>query len=161
MSGTDNVFLRAMCPKSVPDTNGTRIMSNVLWLNELRSTLLQHRSIDVRMENIEYTSETRGLGSSEIEIMLLIISRCAGVFLRNTLKPSVLSLKLNQVPFVPDTLSALRFQTPYLPSEQRQRVTVPAILHCGSECPFSRGGHGQRNPAHNRTSVCPRMDRSA
>ena len=37
-------------------------------------------------------SETRGLGSSEIEIMLLIISRCAGVFLRNTLKPSVLSL---------------------------------------------------------------------
>ncbi len=34
----------------------------------------------------------RGLRSSEIEIMLLIISRCAGVFLRNTLKPSVLSL---------------------------------------------------------------------
>src|SRR5271157_3110083 len=34
----------------------------------------------------------RGLRSSEIEIMLLNISRCAGVFLRNTLKPSVLSL---------------------------------------------------------------------
>ena len=33
-----------------------------------------------------------GLGSSEIEIMLLIISRCAGAFLRNTLNPSVLSL---------------------------------------------------------------------
>ncbi len=36
--------------------------------------------------------ETLGLGSSEIDLMLLIISRCAGVFLRNTLKPSVLSL---------------------------------------------------------------------
>src|SRR5208337_283843 len=30
-------------------TNGTRIRSNVLWINELRFTLLQRSSIDVRI----------------------------------------------------------------------------------------------------------------
>src|SRR5271166_6041876 len=76
----------------VSGTNGTRISSNVLWLNELRVTLLEHRSTDVNILNITYVSETRGLGSGEIEIMLLITSLCADVFLRNTLKPNVLSL---------------------------------------------------------------------
>jgi len=92
VSGTEHGFLRPMCPISVPDTNGTRIRNNVLWLHELRSTILHYISTDVRLYNIEYASETLGLRSSAIELMLLIISRCAGVFLRNTLKPGVLSL---------------------------------------------------------------------
>src|SRR5208283_675141 len=50
------------------------------------------RFIDLYITNIEYSSETQGLPSSEIEIMLLIIGRRAGVFVRNTLRPSVLGL---------------------------------------------------------------------
>src|SRR5208283_187361 len=57
-----------------------------------RSTLTSIRFIDLYITNIEYSSETQGLPSSEIEIMLLIIGRRAGVFVRNTLRLSVLSL---------------------------------------------------------------------
>src|SRR5271157_2219053 len=35
--------------EEVWEKNGTRIRSNVLWLNELRVPLLQHRSPDVRI----------------------------------------------------------------------------------------------------------------
>src|SRR5271157_5766576 len=79
-------------PNFSPDTNGTRIRINVLRINDLRSTLTSIRFIELYINNIEYASETQGLPSSEIEIMLLIIGRRAGVFVRNTLRPSVLGL---------------------------------------------------------------------
>ncbi len=56
-----------------------------------------------------------GLGSSEIENMLLIISQCAGVFLRNTLKPSVLSLTechSHQEPISGALMQGSRFSVP-------------------------------------------------
>jgi len=59
--------------------------------------------------------ETLGLGFSEIEIMLLIISRYAGVFLRKTLKPSVLSLT-----------ECHSFLTPFLPVPSPFRVPGPS-----------------------------------
>src|SRR5271157_235268 len=73
-------------------TNGTRIRINVLRINDLRSTLTSIRFIELYINNREYDSETQGLPSSEIEIILLIIGRRAGVFVRNTLRPSVLGL---------------------------------------------------------------------
>src|SRR5271157_610776 len=73
-------------------TNGTRIRINVLRINDLRSTLTSIRFIELYINNREYDSETQGLPSSEIEIMLLIICRRAGVLVRNTLRPSVLGL---------------------------------------------------------------------
>src|SRR5208337_1343344 len=72
--------------------NGTRIRINVLRINDLRSTLTSIRFIELYINNIESASETQGFPSSEIEIMLLIICRRAGVFVRNTLRPSVLGL---------------------------------------------------------------------
>src|SRR5208337_2571581 len=72
--------------------NGTRIRINVLRINDLRSTLTSIRVRELYINNIESASETQGFPSSEIEIMLLIICRRAGVFVRNTLRPSVLSL---------------------------------------------------------------------
>src|SRR5271157_551253 len=79
-------------PEADSETNGTRIRINVLRINDLRSTLTSIRFIDVYINNTEYASETQGLPSSEIEIILLIICRRAGVFVRNTLRPSVLGL---------------------------------------------------------------------
>src|SRR5208282_5888259 len=78
--------------KKVSGTNGTRIRINVLRINDLRSTLTSIRVIESYINNIEEASETQGFPSSEIEIMLLIIGRRAGVFVRNTLRPSVLGL---------------------------------------------------------------------
>jgi|SRR5208282_1954311 len=72
--------------------NGTRIRINVLRINDLRSTLTSIRFIELYIHHTEYVSETQGLPSSEIKIMLLIIGRRAGVFVRNTLRPSVLGL---------------------------------------------------------------------
>src|SRR5271157_3636599 len=72
--------------------NGTRIRINVLRINDLRSTLTSIRFIELYINNIESASETQGLPSSEIEIILLIIGRRAGVCVRNTLRPSVLGL---------------------------------------------------------------------
>src|SRR5271157_6481313 len=79
-------------PNFSPDSNGTWIRINVLRINDLRSTLTSIRVIELYINNTEYASETQGLPSSEIEIMLLIIGRRAGVFVRNTLRPSVLGL---------------------------------------------------------------------
>ena len=61
------------------------------------------------------TQKHWGLGSSEIENMLLIISQCAGVFLRNTLKPSVLSLAechSHQEPISGALMQGSRFSVP-------------------------------------------------
>src|SRR5271157_2166746 len=79
-------------PEADSDSNGTWIRINVLRINDLRSTLTSIRVIELYINNTEYASETQGLPSSEIEIMLLIIGRRAGVFVRNTLRPSVLGL---------------------------------------------------------------------
>src|SRR5208337_1344985 len=73
------VFFHQFAPTSVPhtlsppDTNGTRIRINVLRINDLSSTLTSIRFIELYINNIEQASETQGLPSSEIEIMLLII----------------------------------------------------------------------------------------
>ncbi len=99
--------------ETVPDTNGTRIRINVLRINDLRSTLTSIRFIELYINNIEQASETQGLPSSEIEIMLLIIGRRAGVFVRNTLRPNVLGLtechsSLSRLPAWPGLRSPLR-----------------------------------------------------
>ena len=109
--------------KLVSESNGTRIRINVLRINDLRSTLISIIFIELYINNIEYISETQGLPSSEIEIMLLIIGRCAGVFVRNTLRPSVLGLTECR-----SSLSRLP-AWPVLRSPLLERPGIGSILH--------------------------------